>query len=205
MTGLKRNLLKPLFILLALLCLNLPAMAQFRYGFRFGGDFAAASLKNAEGFSLVNRSGFTGGLVLEYQFEKCGFAPDIAITYDRYNTRLRPNGESPFGFGRNFIDVPIHLKYKFWLKSVKDLAGPMIYTGPTFSFRLDHNNARPLASKTFQPSWEVGVGFDIINFIQITGGYRFGLGNAVKGFEGCPDAVLKRNGWNIAATILFDF
>lgn len=178
---------------------------QLRYGFRFGGDFAAASLRGAEGYSLVNRSGFTGGLDLEYQFEKFGFAPDIAVLYGRHNTRLKLRDETPHSFGRNFIDVPLRLKYKLWLRSTHDLFAPMVYTGPLFSFRLDHNDTFPLKSKVFQPAWEVGLGFDVINFIQLSGGYRFGLGNSVEDFSGFPLATLHTNGWNFSATILFDF
>lgn len=198
---------KSLRILLSIffISLGLVAAAQFRYGFRLGGDFAAASLKNVEGYSLVNRSGFTGGLALEYQFEKNGFAPDIAVVYDRYNTRLLPEGKEPISFGRNFLDVPLRLKYKFWLKSTHYLFAPMVYTGPVFSFRLDHNDAYPLKSQVFQPSWELGLGFDIVNFIQLSGGYRFGLGNAADTFAGFPDAQLRANGWNFTATLLFDF
>ncbi|MCH5222818.1 MAG: PorT family protein [Muribaculaceae bacterium] len=199
------KLIKRVVILIIVIFFSLEGESQLRYGFRFGGDFASASLKNADGYSLVNRSGFTGGLDLEYQFEKCGFAPDIAILYARHNTRLRSGEEEPHSFGRNFIDIPLRLKYKFWLKSTKDLFGPLVYTGPVFSFRLDHNDANPLRSKRFQPGWEVGLGFDIINFIQLSGGYRFGLGNAVADFEGFPTAVLHTNGWNLSATILFDF
>ena len=179
--------------------------SQLRYGFRFGGDFAAARLKNAGDFSLVNRSGFEGGLVLEYQFPKCGFAPEIAVVYARHNTRLRESDDAPFSFGRNFIDVPLRLKYKFWLRSFHDLIGPMLYAGPVFSFKLDNKNTQPLDSKTFQPGMDVGVGFDVVNFIQITGGYRFGLTNSVKDFNGYPDACLRANGWTVAATLLFDF
>ena len=196
--------LKHLIIFL-FIAIAFSSQAQLRYGFRFGGDFAAASLKNAPDYSLVNGSGFTGGLMLEYQFEKNGFAPDIALTYARHNTRLSFNDEKPFSFGRNFIDVPIRFKYKFWLKSTHELFAPMIYTGPLLSFRVDHNKAFPLKSKVFQPGWDVGIGFDAINFIQITAGYRFGLGNAADSFSGCPDAVLHTNGWNITANILFDF
>ncbi len=184
--------------------------AQLRYGFRFGGDFAKASLggvKTSE-ISLVNRSGFSGGLVLEYQFEKCGFAPDIALLYTRYNTRLSiPETEgSPFSFGRNFIEVPIHLKWKFWLLQTNNLFAPMIYTGPSMMFRLDHNSGIihniPFKTNVFQPGWDVGIGFDIINFIQINASYRFGLGNAVK----TPTTTtLHTNAWTVAATLLFDF
>lgn len=196
----------PVILWLAIMVfVSFPTRAQLRYGFRFGGDFASVSLKNAEGYSIVNKSGFTGGVVLEYQFGKCGFAPDIAVVYARHSATLKPDGESNISYGRNFIDIPLHLKYKFWLKSTYNLFAPMVYTGPVFSFRLDHNHARPMTTKCFQPGWDVGIGFDIINFIQITGGYRFGLGNAVKEFAGQPDAVLHADGWNLAATLLFDF
>ncbi len=36
-------------------------------------------------------------------------------------------------------------------------------------------------------------------------GFGFGLGNAVDSFAGYPDARMRGNGWNVAATILFDF
>ena len=179
--------------------------AQLRYGFRFGGEFASARLKNVPAYALDNRSGFSGGLMLEYQFEKNGFAPDIAVLYTRYNTRLMADGTDPICFGRNFIEIPLHLKYKFWLKSTHDLFAPLIYTGPSLSFRLDHNDAFPLTTKRVQPAWDLGIGFDIINFIQVTAGYRFGLGNAVKMFYDNPDASMKADGWNLSVNMIFDF
>lgn len=238
--------------LLLLLGTQLIAGAQLRYGFRFGGDFTKASLGNVSDLNhavpiasqgsitqkyssitqeykgeaaLVNRSGFSGGLMLEYQFEKCGFAPDIAVLYTRYNTRIAFPGKKPLSFGRNFIEIPLHLKWKFWIPQTKNLFAPMIYTGPSLLLRLGHNDGIPytityadttgpmyylpakpttftFASKTVQPGWDVGIGFDIINFIQITAGYRFGLGNALKS----PDTVtMHTNAWNVAANIIFDF
>lgn len=188
-----------------MLCISLSASSQLRYGFRLGGAFADAKLSDASGFSMNNRSGFSGGLALEYQMPKCGFAPDIAVLYTRYNTRISEDGGSPQSFGRDFIEVPIHLKYKFWMKSFHDLFGPMIYTGPSLAFRLGEGGGARLSSKRFQPGWDVGIGFDIVNFIQITGGYRFGLGNAIKDLPSDPEATLKTNCWTISATLLFDF
>lgn len=82
----RKFLLATIFAIMA----YISADAQLRYGFRFGGDFAKATIGNNGDIpvSLVNRSGFSGGLALEYQFEKCGFAPDVALLYTRYNTRL---------------------------------------------------------------------------------------------------------------------
>lgn len=193
------------FLSCLLLLLFISGNAQLRYGFRLGGDFASASLKGAEGYSLNNRSGFSGGLMLEYQFQQCGFAPDIAVLYGRHNTRLETGEGKPVSFGRNFIDIPLHLKYKFWLRSFSNLFAPMVYTGPVASFKLDHSGSMPLDTKTFQPGWDIGIGFDIINFIQITGGYRFGIGNAVKEFQGFREARLLTDGWNLSVNLLFDF
>lgn len=221
-----------LLVMIMAVATSLAADAQLRYGFRFGGDFAKATLGNAnalsgaslasydtnnykEPVSLVNRSGFSGGLVLEYQFEKCGFAPDIALLYTRYNTRLALQEQKPQSFGRNFIEIPIHLKWKFWIPQTKNLFGPMVYTGPSMMFRLDHNSGinytypfttyggvDNFKSNVFQPGWDVGIGFDIINFIQVTAGYRFGLGNALNSPK---DVTLHTNAWTVAATLLFDF
>ncbi|MDE6009711.1 MAG: PorT family protein [Muribaculaceae bacterium] len=198
-----KKIAKYIFLLITLL-LSLSAEAQLRYGFRLGGSFAKATLKDAPGMSLKNRSGFSGGMLLEWQMEKNGFAPDIAILYTRYNTQLRNGDGETRSFGRNFIEVPLHLKYKFYLSKTNNLVAPMLYTGPSLMFRLDHKDAVPLSTKIVQPDWDLGVGIDIINFIQLTAGYRFGLGNAVR--ESYPEGMnLHTNGWNVAANIIFDF
>ena len=194
----------PLLFLLTTFLFSLTAEAQLRYGFRFGGSFAKADLSDAPGMSLKNRSGFSGGLMLEWQMEKNGFAPDIAVLYTRYNSRLIDADSRPYSFGRNFIEVPLHLKYKFFLSKTKNLVAPLVYTGPSLLFRLGHGDATPLSTKAVQPGWDVGIGIDIINFIQLTAGYRFGLGNAVKHCA-IPDATLRTNGWTLSANIIFDF
>lgn len=188
-----------------MLGISFGATAQLRYGFRLGGEFASASLKDAGSYSMRNRSGFSGGLALEYQMPRCGFAPDIAVLYTRYNTQLESTTTGMHNFGRDFIEVPLHLKYKFWLKSMKELFAPMVYTGPSVMFRLGDGDSEILKTKKVQAGWDIGIGFDIINFIQIAGGYRFGLGNAADNFAGYPDASIYANGWNVSATILFDF
>ena len=190
---------------LMLLGVSFGASGQLRYGFRFGGEFASASLDNAGGYFMRNRSGFSGGLALEYQMPRCGFAPGIAVLYTRYNTQLESTTTGQHNAGRDFIEVPLHLKYKFWLKSTKELFAPMLYTGPSVMFRLGDGDYDVLKTRRVQAGWDVGIGFDAVNFIQIAGGYRFGLGNSVSSFAGYPDASIHTNGWNISVTLLFDF
>lgn len=199
--------MKARLILLALAAVAgaLAAPAQLRYGVRLGGDFAALRLNDADGCGLRNRSGFSGGLVLEYQLPRCGFAPDIAVVYTRRNSRLTLPDGSRASFGRDFIEIPLHLKYKFWLSSTKKLVGPMVYAGPVMSVRVGDSGSGPLRTHRVQPGLDVGVGIDVVNFIQIAGGYRFGLGNASDSFTGWPDSTLRTDAWTVSATILFDF
>lgn len=182
-----------------------PVSARLRYGVRLGGDIAALRLTDADGYGMRNRSGFSGGLALEYQFEKCGFAPDIALLYTRRSAMLKMPGGDRASFGRDFIEVPLHLKYKFWLKGTSDLVAPLVYAGPTLSIRVGDHGDVPMTTNILQPGLDVGIGFDVINFVQLTAGYRFGLGNACHTLTGFPDASLRTDSWNVSATILLDF
>ncbi len=193
-----------LLFLLTFMIISLPAAAELRYGFRLGGDFAKASLCNDPGMSMKNGSGFSGGLLLEYQMENNGFAPDIAVLYTRYSSRLMDEVSGPAKLGRDFIEVPLHLKYKFFISSTNNLVAPMIYTGPSMFIRLGKGNPEQIKTKSIQPGWDLGIGVDIINFIQLSAGYRFGLGNSVSE-SSVPGVCLHTNGWNVAANIIFDF
>lgn len=200
----KNSLSIKIAVLMAVLLSSLSASAQIRYGFRVGGSFSKASISNAPGMSMKNGSGFSGGLLLEYQMESNGFAPDIAVLYTRYSSRLLDEVSGPAKIGRDFIEVPLHLKYKFYLSSTNNLVAPMVYTGPSLLVRLGKSNPEQMSTKSLQPGWDVGIGFDIINFIQLSAGYRFGLGNAVSR-SAVPGVCLHTNGWNVAANIIFDF
>lgn len=198
---------------------GLPAEAQLRYGIRLGGVFAKSSLKDAGSLSIDNGSGFSGGLTLEYQLQGCGLAADIAALYTRYSTSITDATGDRHRLGGDFIEIPIHLKYKFWLPAFHNLFGPMVYTGPSFmiglgdrktSFDAPWSSSTPpsamtFSRKSFLPGWDAGIGFDIVNFLQIAGGYRFSLGNSSGHSAELPDARLRTDGWNISATLLFDF
>lgn len=178
--------------------------AQLRYGFNSGGGFAGAKLKDAPALSVDNRSGFRGGLILEYQLPGSGLAFDGSVLYNRYNARI-VKGQDMIDFGRDFIDVPLNVKYKFWISAVSDLAAPFVFTGPSFMFHTGSKSESTIVINRFQPGWNVGIGFDVINFLQIQGGYRFGMGNAIHRFADSPDAGLRMSGWHVSAILLFDF
>lgn len=182
--------------------------AQFRYGIRLGGEINTSRLSGVGNFGLRHGSGFSGGLTCEYMFERTGLAVGASVMYTHGAASLSsPDDAMPaLKLGNDFLQVPLHLKYKYFLSGVSNLAGPFIYTGPALLVRLDGDAAGvPVGTRRLQPGWDVGIGFDVINFLQISAGYRFGLGNAFHN-SGMPDESpkLRNDAVSISVALLFD-
>ncbi len=186
------------------------AQAYLRYGVTFGGSVATPQLSDAPGWTITHGSGFRGGLMLEYQWEEKGWAVSGAVLYNRYNAKLKGAGtelQQPVchAIGRDFLDIPLHAAYKFWIGQTR-LWGPMVYTGPALTVGLNSAGHCPVfTQRRAQAGWDVGVGIDAVNFLQIKAGYRFGLTNAAGDFAGHPDASMRFSGWHVSASLLFQF
>jgi Outer membrane protein beta-barrel domain len=74
---------------------------------------------------------------------------------------------------KNFLEIPINIKYKFNLPVVSSFLTPYIATGPAFAFKFGGDND-VFKTKTFQCAWNVGVGIEFFSHLQITGQYAFG-------------------------------
>ncbi|MDE7109718.1 MAG: hypothetical protein K2O49_07125, partial [Muribaculaceae bacterium] len=84
---------------------------------------------------------------------------------------------------------------------------PYIYTGPAFAFKLGKSTWDDIKSKTCQTAWNIGIGVELINHLQIQGSYGFGMNNIVKFVD--TDAInpvevkAKNNYWTVTAAWLF--
>lgn len=176
---------------------------QWRYGLRLGGSGSAWLLKNGDDIRAHRGSGFSGGPTFEWQSPMTGFAVDLSALYTHSGGKLSHGPGKAVSPGVDFIEVPVGLKYKFFLKGIKELAGPYITTGPTLLVRLNGTSADcPVSTRRLQPAWNIGAGFDVLNFIQLQGQYRFGLGNSAT----TPDGLtLRADGWSVSVALLFDF
>lgn len=191
----------------ALMMCAITGAAQLRYGVRIGGDINTAHLHDGAQYKQKHLSGFSGGLTLEYQAGFTPWAVDVSALYTYTGIKISGiNSEDrAMKTGNDFLEVPLHVKYKFWLKSVKDLAGPYLYTGPALLIRLDKDEAGlPFETRRLQAGWDIGAGMDIVNFVQIQAGYRFGINNVI---SSAPDRNLRmrNDGVNISVAFLFDF
>lgn len=168
------------------------ANAQFKFGVKAGVNVNHLSTNMEKIKEGNNQAGWTAGLMTEFQVPVVGLCLDLSVMYARlYDTA-----------DKNFLQVPLNLKYKFQLPVVSSFLAPYIFTGPSFDFKL----GKKTDLKTFQPVWNVGLGLQLVKHLQIGASYGFGLTNIVKHAnipDGYTPVKLHNNYWTITAAYLF--
>lgn len=193
------------------------ANAQFRWGIKAGMNVNKIHFNNQITEDFINKgnsTGWTAGLMTEFTVPLIGVGMDVSLMYARMNnaaddeiTTVDNNTEVSEGklYGRNFLELPINIKYKLTLPAVSNLVKPMIFTGPNFAFKLDKNVLKEMKTKTCQVAWQIGLGVELINHVQIAGSYSFGINNIADKTMGVDavDIKAKNNYWTITAAYLF--
>ncbi len=187
------------------------ANAQFRFGIKAGMNI------NKIHFSDVNKNlqpdnscGWNAGVMAEFTVPIVGLCFDASLLYSRMNNAISDDvdgaakdvTDSDMTYGKNFLEIPINIKYKFQIPVVASIIKPYLFTGPSFAFKLD----KSIMDKTFQAAWNVGVGLELFRHLQIAGSYGFGMNNVAKEvFNEANVETLKakNNYWTISAAYLF--
>lgn len=187
------------------------ASAQFRFGVKAGVNINKLHLSNFEkNFESDNGCGFTGGVMTEFTIPVIGLCFDASLMYSRMNSDVVKEGingnESEVSSkAKNFFNIPINVKYKFGLPVVGNFVAPYLFTGPDFAFKLGGDDD-VFRTKTFQCAWNVGLGVELINHLQISGSYGFGMNNIAKevvGVNVSDKLKTKNNYWTVTAAWLF--
>lgn len=182
------------------------ASAQLRFGVKAGLNLNSLHLSNLQkNFDDDNKCGYTLGVMTEFQVPVIGLCFDLSAMYTRMNSEIEvPAGENEKApFNKNFLEVPLNIKYKFGLPIVGSLVSPYLFTGPSFAFKLDKNTTDALKTKTCQVAWNVGLGVELIRHLQISGSYGFGINNIADHWINTEDAKVKNNYWTVTAAWLF--
>ena len=220
----KRNSdMKTIKILAATLLLGataaVPAQAQIRFGVKAGANFNKLHLSDVkDNFTSDNGAGFTGGVMVEGVIPIIGLGLDASLMYTRMNSSVDvpviPDGTTSgvvangiSSKAKNFFQIPINVKYKFSLPVVSSFLSPYLFTGPDFAFKLGGKDD-VFETKTFQCAWNVGVGIELINHLQIQGSYGFGMNNVFEHVVGdaattTSDFKTRNNYWTVTAAWLF--
>lgn len=190
------------------------ASADFRFGVKAGLNFNKLDLKIKNSQQAVdfmkdsgNQTGWMAGVMAEFTVPIVNIGADASILYARQNLT---EDESELYNNKDFIDIPINLKWKIGLPVVGKIISPIIYTGPDFLFALNKNTIDAFKTKTCEVGWNVGIGVELLRHLQIEAGYCFGLNNVVKLSDKFVDSgintvdfKLKKNYWSVTAAYLF--
>lgn len=199
-------------ILLAAMALTIcfAADAGIRFGVKAGLNVNNLHFDNSV-LDASNRAGFTGGVMTEVMIPVVNIGFDLSLMYTRMNSRdeittMDNNGvleKDEINAGKNFIEIPLNVKYKLSLPAIESIVKPYVYTGPSFAFKLDKNTLDYWKSKTCQVAWNVGLGVELIKHLQVQASYGFGINNVAKNFVDDQKIKVKNNYWTITAAWLF--
>ncbi len=191
------------------------ASAQFKIGPRVGFNVNDLHF-NSTVLDANNRTGFTGGLQCEFTVPLIGLGFDLSVMYvHRYNTLSSSDNNKQYYTDLNndnfkkkdYIEIPLNLKYKLSLPLVSKIVKPYLATGPSFAF-LTSRKAISDAYKNSKVdySWNFGFGLELFNHLQVGASYGLGLNNTLKVLKVVdnPEKIeCKNRAWTITAAYLF--
>lgn len=181
------------------------ASADFRFGIKAGLNFNNMDIKDVQ-TSVTdpgNRTGWQAGVMAEFTIPIVNIGADVSLMYARQNLdKMLVNNETVYN-NKDFLDIPVNLKWKIGLPVVGKIISPIIYTGPDFLIALNKNTLKDIKTKKCQVGWNVGIGLELVRHLQITAGYCFGLNSVAKYVVDTQDLTVKKNYWSVSAAYLF--
>ncbi len=184
------------------------AQPQRRWGITLGGNYNEIHFKQTNIMESDRMFGGSIGLTGEMMIPGVGFGIDGSVLYT-----LR-QGKVHFGDKRiwesqgietqavrlHYIDVPLNLKFRYSnLGGFESTMMPFVYAGPTFSFLAGHNKVNDaLKYTTVSVLLHAGIGVELFNRLQLSGGYSFSIGQSVR-TKLLDDHVAKNRTWFIQA------
>lgn len=183
----------------------IPAQAQFKFGPKVGltvNDFHFnKSVMDAE-----NQTGWTAGLMTEFTVPVIGLGFDLSAMYVRRNSEfMRENDLTKDN--RDYIEIPLNLKYKFSLPLISKILVPYLGVGPSVSFLTSRRHIEN-AYKNKSVDWAMNFGFGVqlLSHIDVNARYGLGMSKAVKLIDsgaGNGDIDGKNRYWTISVAYLF--
>lgn len=178
-----------------------PSQAQFKWGVKAG--MAVNSLKFNKGLgSSDNRAGFTGGLMADFTVPVIGVGFDASLLYAARSIDFAEEDGTTVNKTRSYIDIPVNFKYKIGLPVVGKIVTPFLTTGPDFSFLLSNKNMNnAVKNKTFDFAWNVGLGVQLFNHVQVAASYGIGITKSASGHDSLYSG--RNRCWTVTAAYLF--
>ncbi len=206
--------IKTILLSLAVMLAVPSALAQVRFGVK--GGVAVNSLKlNNEVFYSDNRTGWTAGAMVDLKLPLTGLSLDGSLMYTHRSEKLynwssdseiaKYSGET---YSRNFLEIPVHIKYGISIPVVSKVFVPYLLTGPNFSVLFSDTDQDIWSNHSFNTAWDFGVGVELINHLQLQAAYSLGINKNLKGVipgtsSDEPSVKGRDRCWTITAAYLF--
>ena len=198
--------IKRFWLVAVLLLAVLPVSAGgFKFGPRVGLNVNSLHF-NKELYSSSNRAGFTAGLQAEFIVPIIGVGCDLSVMYVRRTHDWMQDNNIPQAKKKDYIDIPLNLKYKLSLPAISNIVAPYVFTGPDFAILASKKAVvQAVEAKSFNVSWNFGFGVELIKHLQLSASYGIGLNKPLKfvGVINNPDDLEKNKYWTVTAAWLF--
>ncbi len=202
-------------LLVMVVGLNASAGDIFKFGPRVGMEVNSMRL-NKNVFDNDNRAGFTGGLMMEATVPVVNIAFDLSVMYvHRVNRNLYTGTDADFASlvnsdnyrKRDYIEIPLNLKWKIGLPVVGKIVTPYIFTGPSFAVLASKREiTNAYENKAFDIAWNFGLGVQLINHLQVGASYGLGMTKTITALTPLNAGTKiegKNNYWTVTAAWLF--
>lgn len=183
------------------------AVGPFKFGIKAG--MTVNSLKfNKSLLDADNRSGFTVGGMVQFG-TPLGFGVDGSVMFTRRSSEWPvSNGKEEYitNFNRNYIEIPINLRWNFTIPVISRIVTPYLATGPDFSFLCSKKNFNDaVKSRTVDVAWNFGFGLQFVKHVEIGASYGLGITKSASGDESLYGGPFngKNRFWTVTAAYLF--
>lgn len=199
----KKSILSAVIAVVAIFGTSFSAQAQFKYGLQVGTNVNTLHF-NKDLLSGENRMGFNVGAMVEFTVPVIGIGADLGVRYVRRNTRFE-DANGSFKNDRDYIEIPLNLKYKLNIPVINNIIRPYLATGPSVSILTSKKAIKDFQNKKYDTAWNFGFGVELVKHVQIGASYGLGLTKAMKAFGTTNSAGIngKNRYWTITATYLF--
>ena len=190
-----------LILIAALLC-ACAAQAQFRFGLKGGLVVSRLSFDNKV-LSADNRAGFAAGLQFDLSLPVTGLAIDASVLYSHRNDSF---SHEEVTYRRDYIEIPLHLRYGLSIIGLNRVLVPYAFTGPNFAFLCAESKDITWDNRSVFTSWDVGLGVELFRRLQLQASYGIGITDAFKKVGLEQDGTLikgKDQCWTVTAAFLF--
>ncbi len=202
--------MKKIAIGAAMMAAALTASAEMRWGPTVGINGSTLGWKQ----DLVDTRyliGYQAGITGELMIPGIGFGIGVGLNYQMNGARVNFGEREVWaseGYGDTHLQihtlqVPVNLRFKWTrMEGFEQYLAPFAFAGPVFTFNLAATNGGMIEKPAGTVDLQVGAGAEVLEHIQIFGGYYWGVSYQVR-TKLLDNFSAKPQGWFIGASYLF--